>query len=177
MENTISLPVRPIPSYPNYFVTQTGIVLSERKEPLHVTRDGNGYKVVSLKKVISKQYRVHRLVLEAWVGPCPPGQMCRHLDGNKINNHLNNLRWGTALENAQDDARNGVKRGPPRMRKKVGRPKKTLSRGRPPLPKSRRLSYAVNIRLTPAQHRRLLRIVKPLGITVSDWFREKIPPE
>lgn len=46
---------------------------------------------------------VHRLVLEAFVGPCPPGQMCRHFpDRDPANNRLSNLQWGTAQEN-QDD--------------------------------------------------------------------------
>jgi hypothetical protein len=45
---------------------------------------------------------VHRLVLEAFVGPCPEGMECRHLDGTRTNNHLSNLRWGTSSENNQD---------------------------------------------------------------------------
>jgi predicted transcriptional regulator len=50
---------------------------------------------------------VHRLVLEAFVGPCPPGMMCRHLDGDPTNNRLENLVWGTKEENAADRVRHG----------------------------------------------------------------------
>lgn len=47
-------------------------------------------------------FRLHRLILEAFVGPCPKGMECRHLDDDKSNNRLDNLCWGTPLENAQD---------------------------------------------------------------------------
>lgn len=50
---------------------------------------------------------VHRAVLTAFVGPCPPGMECRHLDGNAANNHLSNLVWGTPAENRQDIIRHG----------------------------------------------------------------------
>lgn len=50
---------------------------------------------------------IHRLVLEAFVGPCPKGMECRHLDGDPANNRLENLAWGTAKENSADCTRHG----------------------------------------------------------------------
>ena len=55
-----------------------------------------------------KNVFVHRLVLFAFVGPCPPGMECRHLDGDPTNNHVENLRWGTHLENMRDRVRHGT---------------------------------------------------------------------
>lgn len=44
---------------------------------------------------------VHRIVLETFVGPRPhPKHNGAHLDGNRANNHLSNLAWVTAKENA-----------------------------------------------------------------------------
>jgi hypothetical protein len=43
--------------------------------------------------------RVHRLILETFVGPCPEGHETLHLDDNPRNNRLENLRWGTRKEN------------------------------------------------------------------------------
>lgn len=51
---------------------------------------------------------VHKLVLNAFVGPCPEGMQCRHLDGDKENNRLDNLCWGTPKENAEDRKRHGT---------------------------------------------------------------------
>lgn len=56
---------------------------------------------------------VYRLVLEAFVGPCPAGMEARHLDGDSANDALSNLRWGTKAENADDNRRLGVHGGVP----------------------------------------------------------------
>lgn len=50
----------------------------------------------------------HTLMLTAFRGPRPKGMEARHLDGNPKNNHLANLRWGTGLENSQDQRRHGT---------------------------------------------------------------------
>lgn len=51
---------------------------------------------------------VHRLVLAAFVGPCPEGMEVRHLDGNPANNSLENLKYGTVSENRFDSVRHGT---------------------------------------------------------------------
>ena len=56
---------------------------------------------------------VHRLMLEAFVSPRPDGMECRHLDGNSLNNTLENLRWGTKAENETDKFLHGNRRRPP----------------------------------------------------------------
>lgn len=50
---------------------------------------------------------VHRVVLEAFVGPCPEGMETRHLDSDPTNNCLENLVWGTVEENRRDTANLG----------------------------------------------------------------------
>lgn len=54
-----------------------------------------------------KKVWVHRLVLEAFVGPCPDGMECCHRDGDPSNNRTTNLRWGTKQSNADDRERHG----------------------------------------------------------------------
>jgi hypothetical protein len=52
---------------------------------------------------------VHHLVLEAFVGPCPPGLECRHFpDRDPANNRLENIHWGTPEENAADKIFHGT---------------------------------------------------------------------
>jgi hypothetical protein len=68
-----------------------------------------GYVVVALWKENRQSTRtVHRLVLEAFAGPCPEGHECRHLDGSRTNNKLANLTWGTSRENSQDAYTHGT---------------------------------------------------------------------
>lgn len=50
--------------------------------------------------------RVHVMLLETFVGPKPtPQHVTRHLDGDRTNNTLDNLKWGTLSENAADTRR------------------------------------------------------------------------
>lgn len=50
--------------------------------------------------------RVHRLVLEAFVG-VEPSLFGRHLDGDRSNNALSNLAYGTPRQNSQDMVEHG----------------------------------------------------------------------
>lgn len=66
-------------------------VLSQRLNP-------GGYSIVTLYPSQRPTMRmVHALVLDAFVGPRPPGAMIQHIDGDKINNALSNLRYTTSL--------------------------------------------------------------------------------
>lgn len=51
-----------------------------------------------------------RLVLEAFVGPCPPGMVaCHWPDRDTANCRLDNLRWDTEKANAADAIKHGTK--------------------------------------------------------------------
>jgi hypothetical protein len=56
----------------------------------------------------AKMRCVHRLVLEAFVGPCPAGmEACHSPDPDRANNRLTNLRWDTRRANIADRDRHG----------------------------------------------------------------------
>jgi len=106
---------RPIPSHPGYAATSDGRVISLAKRPnrkrkeLSPSRHHKGY--LRVKCGSGTQYRVHRLVLEAFIGPCPDGMECCHNDGDPGNNRLDNLRWDTHSANSLDAAKHGTHPG------------------------------------------------------------------
>lgn len=51
--------------------------------------------------------RVHRIVLTTWKRPPNPGEVARHLDDVKTNNHIDNLEWGYEADNHEDKRKNG----------------------------------------------------------------------
>lgn len=72
--------------------------------------DGGGYPSVSLKLKKWMRVRVHKVVLETFVGPRPMGMVCCHGDGNPSNCRLDNLRWDTQVANTQDKRMHGRSR-------------------------------------------------------------------
>lgn len=68
----------------------------------------HGYRHVSARSRPGNQTpAVHILVAEAFHGPRPPGMEVRHLNGVKLDNRAENLRWGTDSENMLDIVRHG----------------------------------------------------------------------
>jgi len=86
------------------------IYLQHRSECiLALSFTDDGYPRINLYQERSKHFvrKIHQLVLEAFVGPCPEGMEARHLNGNKLDNRLANLTWGTRLENMRDRKEQG----------------------------------------------------------------------
>ena len=68
-----------------------------------------GYEVVSFSiNDKTKTYYKHRLMLHAFVGPCPDNCEALHINGNRLDNRLENLRWGTRKENVADAIKHGT---------------------------------------------------------------------
>jgi hypothetical protein len=73
---------------------------------LSVTDNGRGYRVIVLPPKVPCY--AHRLVLEAFVGPCPDGMEACHNDGDQSNNRLENLRWDVKKANHADKRLHGT---------------------------------------------------------------------
>ena len=67
---------------------------------IHTSKSGYNFVILS-KHNHYKHFRVHRLVLLTFV-PNPENKPTgNHIDGNKLNNFLENLEWMTQKENIQ----------------------------------------------------------------------------
>lgn len=86
-----------------------GVLINRRERELTPTVNRDGYHVVWLTRANRRtEFRLHRLVLAAFVGSCPEGQEGCHNDGDKANNALSNLRWDTRSANTLDKVRHGA---------------------------------------------------------------------
>ena len=66
----------------------------------------NGYKTVALRKnsddTKPKIYYLHRLLALTFIENINDYPVVDHIDGNKLNNDLNNLRWSSYSENVKN---------------------------------------------------------------------------
>jgi hypothetical protein len=113
----------PIPGFDGYEVTEWGRVRSTDRavtcsngrvrrlagRELRPYRGAGGYLSVYVGGGRNAQpRRVHTLVLTTFVSPAPfPRAHGRHLNGDPLDNWVDNLAWGTAADNARDTVRHG----------------------------------------------------------------------
>jgi len=77
-----------------------------------------GYLEVNLMNDTRRKHRtVHSLVAEAFIGPRPAGMDVMHLDGNRENNRLENIRYGTRKANLNQTYEYGGRQGPGKLTK------------------------------------------------------------
>src|SRR4029077_8860290 len=51
---------------------------------------------------------IHRLVAELFIGQCPEGMEACHKNGDKNNNRVDNIEWGTHAKNLSDRVAHGT---------------------------------------------------------------------
>ena len=90
--------------YENYLIYDDGRVYSKKRNIFLKPKDnGLGYKQLSLCNNGKRKFiYIHRLVSSHYI-PNPENKLCvDHIDRNRSNNNVNNLRWVTHRENSQN---------------------------------------------------------------------------
>lgn len=101
--------MRSIKDYEEYKITKDGTVYGKYGKKLIGHIDRCGYHEVALSRNGRyKWHLTHRLVAEAYI-PNPNNlPFVNHIDGNKLNNNVDNLEWCTRSENARHSFKCGL---------------------------------------------------------------------
>lgn len=102
-----------VPGWPGFQVTRNGDIRKNGKIIQPYQRP-DGYQYVRIDQ--SKILYIHRAVLLAFIGQPKEEQETRHLNSIPSDNRLKNLMWGTMSEQREDNRRNGIKMGRPKLK-------------------------------------------------------------
>lgn len=100
----------PIPAHPGYSASRDGRIYSHLKEKWLEPKGTKSYLDVSITmdgKMTTE--KVHRLIAMTFIpNDDPTKRLVNHKDGNKKNNHVNNLEWCTQKENMKHAVETGL---------------------------------------------------------------------
>lgn len=103
---------KPIPNFNDYVISSAGCILSYKRgdwREIHPYIGKNGYKYVNLRMDGKTERRyIHRLVAQTFIPNPEFKPAVNHIDGDKLNNDVENLEWVTYQENSIHAVRNGL---------------------------------------------------------------------
>lgn len=94
--------------FPNYWVNIDGRVVNEKTRKILIPSERNGYLRINFCYNKNNYKRsLHKILYETFIGPVPDGMLVDHIDGNRSNNSLSNLRLVTQSDNMKAAMANG----------------------------------------------------------------------
>ncbi len=79
-----------IKEHTRYYINGDGQVYSEKRGKWLRQHIRNGFYTVKLN---GRTKCIHRLLLETYISLCPADMVAKHLNGDKLDNRLENLVW------------------------------------------------------------------------------------
>lgn len=113
------------------FVNSKGEFMCGKGKIKSLFDNGAGYKKVGVynrerKRAVSEY--VHRLVAQTFLEtPCPTKTQVNHKDGDKSNNHVDNLEWVTPSENIRHMHKTGANKARAELRDIIKADDKTVA--------------------------------------------------
>ena len=102
---------KPIVGYENYLISNLGnLKYNNTIRYIKKSKDKQGYETIGLtdKNKKSKNFKVHKLVAECFIPNINNKKIIVHLDNNKSNNNINNLKWKSIQEHNRE-RENGIR--------------------------------------------------------------------
>ena len=97
--------MKKIPGYPRQSLTRSGQLFLDG-EPAQTWISPTGYRVAWIyrgRKKLRRPKPIYKLMARTYLGPRPSKKhLVRHLDGNSLNDSVDNLAWGTHKQNMED---------------------------------------------------------------------------
>ena len=99
---------RKIEGYDNYSISNFGRVRNDKTKKIRKTYiNKEGYSTLNLSNNgVLKKFSIHRLVGLAFIPNLENLQQIHHIDKNRSNNNISNLKWVNNIENSQSINKN-----------------------------------------------------------------------
>ena len=89
--------------YPNYLIYEDGRVQNKTtkrfKSHLNPSKTNPYFSVMLCKNNKRKGFQIHRLIALHYIPNPENKEFVNHIDGNKLNNNIENLEWCSNIEN------------------------------------------------------------------------------
>lgn len=105
-----------------YLISRSGEIYSlKTNRSLKLSKGTNGYRQVVLRVAgRSETHMIHRLVAKTFIPNLQGFRVVNHLDGDKLNNGVENLEWCSYSDNSIHANRTGLTPPPPKWTGKFG---------------------------------------------------------
>jgi hypothetical protein len=147
--------------YYGYKVYQNGTIIGLRGWVLKAVKDSGGYLTVNIKKDKLRTVRIHRIMAECFLPNPNSLPVVNHIDGNKLNNSLDNLEWCSYSHNSKHARINNLTPKPPLLIGENNKRSKLTE------------SQVMDIRLSNLPTRELSKIYKVSKVSINNILIRK----